>query len=96
MIYPILDEITLDPIEEDMKPYQAMQAYAQAEYCKKNNLKVPPTLEQLKQVLEKGQKKNSSIKKIVQSTGTSDPTRSQNEHNQQTNAKKEKLQLTKV
>jgi tubulin polyglutamylase TTLL6/13 len=45
MIYPILDEITLDPIEEDMKPYQAMQAYAQAEYCKKNNFKVPSTLE---------------------------------------------------
>lgn len=45
MIYPILDEITLDPIEEDMKPYQAMQTYAQAAYYKKNNLKIPFTLE---------------------------------------------------
>jgi len=24
MIYPILDEITLDPIEEEMRPYQNM------------------------------------------------------------------------
>ena len=27
MIYPVLDEITLDPIEEHMKPYQHIIQY---------------------------------------------------------------------
>lgn len=41
MIYPILDEITLDPIEEDMRKYHQIQRFAYLEYCKKHNIKVP-------------------------------------------------------
>ena len=40
MIYPILDEITLDPIEEDMRKYSQIQRFAYLEYCKKHNIKV--------------------------------------------------------
>lgn len=39
MIYPILDEITLDPQEDKMKPYIEIQQWATAEYCRKNNVK---------------------------------------------------------
>lgn len=41
MIYPILDEITLDPNEELMRPYQKLQLSTHAEYCQKNNIKWP-------------------------------------------------------
>lgn len=50
MIYPILDEITLDPIEEEMAPYVQMQEYAVRDYYKKNHLKAPLSLEKLKKL----------------------------------------------
>ena len=45
MIYPILDEITLDPQEDKMKHYQNMLDHAQYDYCKKNNLKISAYLD---------------------------------------------------
>lgn len=41
MIYPILDDITLDPVEEEMRGYAQMINFAQIEYCKKNHMRLP-------------------------------------------------------
>lgn len=53
MIYPILDEITLDPLEDRMRPYQELQLWATAEYCRKNNVKpLHPLPKQKKSLLQ--------------------------------------------
>lgn len=39
MIFPILDEITLDQNEEKMKPYIQLQNQNQNTFCSKNNIK---------------------------------------------------------
>ena len=44
MIYPILDEITLDPSEYKMRQYQEIQLYATKDYCRKNHVKLPPSV----------------------------------------------------
>jgi hypothetical protein len=44
MIYPILDEMTLDRVDEEMRAFNQISNFAQIEYCKKHNLKVPPNL----------------------------------------------------
>lgn len=41
MIWPILDEITLDPIEDQMQQFAEVHGFAIREYCKKNNVKLP-------------------------------------------------------
>jgi len=50
MIYPILDEITLDPVEDEMRPYLTMLDWITREYCKKNHIKPPVPLEKLKKL----------------------------------------------
>lgn len=42
MIWPILDEITLDPNEEEMRTGQIILNHSIKEYSKKHNLKLPP------------------------------------------------------
>jgi hypothetical protein len=59
MIYPILDEITLDPIESQMKPYQDLLAKVQSENMQKLKIKVPNL------ALDKEKPKLSVKKKIV-------------------------------
>ena len=64
MIYPILDEITLDPIYEKMKPYEELLQYAQIQYCMKNNMKIPLSIQ--KKIgkienLDKSMAKNSEM-----------------------------------
>ena len=44
MIWPILDEITLDPLEDQMQQFADVHVHAIKEYCKKNNVKLPPSL----------------------------------------------------
>lgn len=44
MIYPILDEITLDPSEYKMTPYQNLLTFAIKDYCRRNHVKLPPSV----------------------------------------------------
>lgn len=41
LIYPILDETTLQPITEAMKPYQEIMQVAWIDYIKRTNAKIP-------------------------------------------------------
>ena len=82
MIYPILDEITLDPWEDKMAPYQNMLDHTQYDYLKKHNLKIPPQLDkhiksQLKKKAAKLAQKNirSSQSKPLDKEGAKDGTK---------------------
>jgi hypothetical protein len=44
MIYPVLDEMTLDANESKMKPYYEMLEHAIKDYCRKNHVKLPPSI----------------------------------------------------
>ena len=44
MIYPIVDEITLDPIEYKMTPYQDLLSWAIKDYCRKQHIKLPASI----------------------------------------------------
>lgn len=65
MIFPIVDEITLDPIEYKMTPYQDLLNFAVRDYCRKAHIKLPPSITMKNKESNPEEEKKPVTKKVV-------------------------------